>query len=55
MSVTESKLDQLFHPVEHAIICKWLGIESPEFARDINIYTPELPDRCDRPRAGYDW
>lgn len=44
MSETESKLDQLFHPVEHAIISKWLGIEPPVFARDINIYTPELPD-----------
>lgn len=43
MSVRESKLDQLFHPVEHAIICKWLGLELPEFARDINIYTPGLP------------
>jgi hypothetical protein len=44
MSVTESKLDQLFHPVEHAIISKWLDIEPPPFASDINIYTPQLPD-----------
>ena len=44
MLVTENKLDQLFHPVEHAIICKWLGLELPESSSNINIFTPGLPD-----------
>jgi len=29
--------EQLFHPIEHAIICEWLGIAPPEFAAEIDI------------------
>jgi hypothetical protein len=31
--------EQLFHPIEHAIICEWLGIEAPPAAKGIDIWT----------------
>ena len=55
MSQTEKKLDQFFHPVEHAVICKWLNLESSGSAGDINIYSPDLPDGvvgCERDMYG---
>jgi hypothetical protein len=31
------QLDSTFHPVEHAIIADWLGVERPECAREVNL------------------
>ena len=37
MSHTINDPEQIFHPIEHAIICEWLGVSPPEIAADIDI------------------
>ena len=37
MSDTTNTTDQIFHPVEQAILCDWLGRERPLAARDITL------------------
>jgi hypothetical protein len=45
MKQTKPKIDHLFHPVEHAIISQWLGIETPAFAKNVDIHvdSDQLP------------
>lgn len=38
MTQTVSDDLQLFHPLEHAILCAWLGRPAPACAQDIDIY-----------------
>ena len=38
MKTTESELKHIFHPIEHAIICQWLGKAPPKFAKDVDIH-----------------
>ncbi|MEJ1376501.1 MAG: hypothetical protein RPU32_00770, partial [Candidatus Sedimenticola sp. (ex Thyasira tokunagai)] len=47
----------LFHPVEHAFICDWLGVQRPVRAKEIDLYEERADGHDDegnfiRPRAG---
>ena len=37
MNTTTISTDQLFHPIEHAILCDWLGKERPADCADIDL------------------
>ena len=46
MKSTQHKLDNIFHPIEHAIIRQWLGIKHPDAKKNINVLADDnqLPE-----------
>lgn len=42
MHTSHFKNDQVFHPVEHAVISRWLGVEPPDHAKDIDIFSENI-------------
>ena len=37
MNAAAISIDQLFHPIEHAILCDWLGKERPDSSAEIDL------------------